>query len=52
MRICDLILGPPSDRVRLANHLEEVVGQLWVEQATRREVHFELEALQNSVTWV
>jgi hypothetical protein len=27
-RICDLLLGPPPGQARLADHLDEVVGQL------------------------
>jgi hypothetical protein len=34
-RLCDLILGPPSGRARLANQLEEATGQLGVEQDVR-----------------
>jgi hypothetical protein len=45
VRICDLILGPPSDRVRLADRLEEAIGRHWVEQAVRQEVDAKLEAL-------
>jgi hypothetical protein len=45
VRICDLILGPPSDRVRLADRLEEAIGRHWVEQAVRQEADAKLEAL-------
>jgi hypothetical protein len=44
-RICDQLHGPPLGRARLANHLDEVVGQLGVELALRREADVELEAL-------
>jgi hypothetical protein len=43
VRICDLLLGPPSGRVRLADRLEEAV---------RREVDTELEALRVLAMWV
>jgi hypothetical protein len=46
MRICDLLLGPPSSRARLADCLDEAIGLLRVELAARREVDAELEALQ------
>jgi hypothetical protein len=45
VRICDLILGLPSDRVRLADRLEEAIGRHWVEQAVRQEADAKLEAL-------
>jgi hypothetical protein len=44
-RIWDLLLGPLSGWDRLADHLDEVVGQLRVELATWWEVNAELEAL-------
>jgi hypothetical protein len=50
--VCDLILGPPSSRDRLADRVEEVIGQLWVEQATRREADTKLEAPRSSTTQV
>jgi hypothetical protein len=50
--VCDLILGPPSSRDRLADRVEEVIGQLWVEQATRREADTKLEAPRSSATQV
>jgi hypothetical protein len=46
VRICDLLLGPPPDRARLADHLDEATGQLRVKLATRLEVDTKLEALQ------
>jgi hypothetical protein len=52
MRICDLLLGPPTGRARLAGRLNEAVGQLGVELATWREADVELEALWTSATRV
>jgi hypothetical protein len=52
VRIYDLLLRPPPGRARLADHLEEVVGQLGVELAAWREVDAELEALRTSATRV
>jgi hypothetical protein len=52
MRICDLLLGPPSGWARLANRLDEAAGQLGAQLAARREVDAELEALQTSTVWV
>jgi hypothetical protein len=43
MRLYDLILRPPLGQVRLADQLEEVVGQLQVEQVEHREADIELE---------
>jgi hypothetical protein len=43
VRICDVLLGPPSGRVRLADRLEE---------AAQREVDTELEALRVLAMWV
>jgi hypothetical protein len=51
-RVCDLILGPPSDRVWLADRLEEVVRWLWLEQAEHWEVDAEMEGLRSSTTQV
>jgi hypothetical protein len=34
MRICDLLLGLPTDRARLDDHLHGAVRQLGVELAT------------------
>jgi hypothetical protein len=51
-RVCDLLLGPPSSRARLADRLEEAAGRLEVEQAARREADVELEALWTSFAWV
>jgi hypothetical protein len=48
-RICDLILGPPFGRVRLADSLEEAIRQL---QAKRREAVAELEGLRSSAARV
>jgi hypothetical protein len=31
MRVCDLILGLPSDLVGMADRLEEAVGWLWTD---------------------
>jgi hypothetical protein len=52
MRVCDLILGPPSGRARQADRLEEVTGRLRVEQVARREADTELEALRISAARV
>jgi hypothetical protein len=52
VRVCDLILGSPLGRVRLANRLKEAVGWLWAEQVERREADTELEGLWNSATQV
>jgi hypothetical protein len=50
--IYDLLLGPPSGRARLIDHLDEDAGQLGAELAARREADFELEALWTSVAQV
>jgi hypothetical protein len=47
-RFYDMLLGSPSSQARLANHLDEVIGQLCAELAARWEVDAELEALQTS----
>jgi hypothetical protein len=47
-RVCDLLLGPPPDRARLVDHLDEAVKQLRVELAAWREADAELEALRTS----
>jgi hypothetical protein len=52
MRICDLLLGPPPGRARLADHLDKAARQLRVELAARWEVDVELEALRTLVTRV
>jgi hypothetical protein len=52
MRICDLHVGPPSGRVRLADRLEEVARQLRAMLAERQEADVELEALRTSATWL
>jgi hypothetical protein len=52
MRVCDLILGPPFGRARLADRLEEVTGWLGVEQDAQQEADAELEALWSSATRV
>jgi hypothetical protein len=49
MRICDLLLGPPLGRARLADRLDEAARQLGAELATQREADAELEALQTLV---
>jgi hypothetical protein len=49
-RIYDLLLGPPPNRARLANHLDEGARQLGVELAARREVDTELEAPQTTLS--
>jgi hypothetical protein len=46
MRICDLLLGPPPDRARLADRMDEAVGQLRVELAAWREIDVELYVLR------
>jgi hypothetical protein len=52
MRIYDLLLRPQPDRACLADRLDEVVGQLGAELATRWEVNTKLEALQTLAAWV
>jgi hypothetical protein len=52
MRIYDLLLGPPAGRARLADHLDEAVGQLRVELVARWEADAELEALWTSAVRV
>jgi hypothetical protein len=52
MWVCDMILGPPSSRVYLADWLEEAVDQLWMEQAARQEADAKLEALWSIATRV
>jgi hypothetical protein len=52
VRICDLLLGPPSSRAQLADRLDEAVGQLRVELATQQEANAELEALRTSTAQV
>jgi hypothetical protein len=47
-RVCDLLLGPPPDRARLVDHLDEAVKQLRVELAAWQEADAELEALRTS----
>jgi hypothetical protein len=51
-RVYDLIPGPPSGQVRLADRLEEAKGQLAVEQVVHWEADTDLEALQNSTVRV
>jgi hypothetical protein len=51
-RIRDLLLGPPPIWARLANHLDEAIGQLGAELALQREVDGELEALWTLATWL
>jgi hypothetical protein len=50
-RIYHLLLGSPSGRARLADRLEESVGWLRMELATRWEADAELEALWTSAAW-
>jgi hypothetical protein len=52
MRICDLQLGPPPGRVRLANRMDEATGQLRAELAAWWEADAEQEAQQTSTTRV
>jgi hypothetical protein len=52
MRICNLLLGPPPSRARLADRLDNAIGQRGVELAARREADVELEAQLTSATWV
>jgi hypothetical protein len=52
VRIYDLLIGPPTSRVWLADHLDEATGQLRVELAARREVDAEQEAIWTSAVWV
>jgi hypothetical protein len=51
-RICDLLLGPPHGRARLARRLDVTIGQLRAELAAHREADTELEALRTSVVLV
>jgi hypothetical protein len=46
MRICDLLLGPPPNRARLANCLDKAARLLGVELVAQREADAELEALR------
>jgi hypothetical protein len=48
VRVCYLILVPPSGQAQLADQLEAATGWLGVEQATGREADAELEALRSS----
>jgi hypothetical protein len=48
VRICDLLLGQPHSRVRLADRLDEAAGQLRAELSAHREVDAEQEALWTS----
>jgi hypothetical protein len=52
MRICDLLLGPPSGRARLVNHMDEATEQLRLELATWWEADAWLEARRTSVARV
>jgi hypothetical protein len=52
MRICDLLLGPPSGRARLVDHMDEATEQLRLELATWWEVDAWLEARRTSVARV
>jgi hypothetical protein len=45
VRICDLLLGSPPGRARMADCLDEAAGQLGVELPARQ-VDTELEALR------
>jgi hypothetical protein len=45
LRVCDLILVPSTDQVRLANCLEQDNGQLQAEYEECREVDAKLESL-------
>jgi hypothetical protein len=49
MKICDLILGPPTGRVRLVDHLEEAVERPQVEQV---EADTELEGMWSDTAWI
>jgi hypothetical protein len=51
-RIYDLLLKPPHGQAQLADHLDEVTGQLGAELATRRWADAELEALRTSAARV
>jgi hypothetical protein len=52
MRICDLLLGPPSGRARLVNHMDEATEQLRLVLATWWEADAWLEARRTSVARV
>jgi hypothetical protein len=52
MRLCNMILGPPSSRAQLVDRLLEAIGRLGAEQVTWREAGTELEALQSSTAQV
>jgi hypothetical protein len=45
MMNCDLLLGPPLGQARMADRLDEAVGQLRAELAVRWEVDAKLETL-------
>jgi hypothetical protein len=47
-RICDQILGSPSGRVQLADHLEQAIRRIQAEQVEHREADTELEGMENS----
>jgi hypothetical protein len=49
VRICNLFLGPPSGRARLASRVDEATEQLRARLVAWCEVDVELEALQISV---
>jgi hypothetical protein len=51
-RIYNLLLGTPPGQARLADQLDEAIGQLRVELAPWWEADVELEALQTSATQV
>jgi hypothetical protein len=48
--ICDLLLGLPPGRARLADRLDEVAEQLRGELTARQEADAEMEALRISAT--
>jgi hypothetical protein len=49
---CDLLLGPPLGQARMADRLDEAVGQLRVELAVRWEVDAKPETLRTLVVRV
>jgi hypothetical protein len=51
-RICDLLLGPPLVRARLADCLDEAAEYLGAELAAWLEADAELEAMRSLAAWI